>query len=189
MSKIQIKLRLKDFIQSPVALGSQLGRQLLADLRAIVAEYPTNTVFEVSFADIQIMDATCARESLVALAIIERAKKGFYLTDIENEDIIFNIKCASIAKGQPLLCVSGKKFHWIGKKNTALVEEVILHVYSKSEISSAVLSNELSISIPNASIRLKKMLTDGYLLANKIQSSSGGHEYVYFPLVSANSLH
>ena len=189
MSVSPIKISLKHFLNGPHALGSELGRKLLADLRAFVAEHPVNTVYEVSFAGIQIMDATCARESIVSLAVIMRGKSGFVLTDIESDDIVFNINCASSAKDQPFLCISGMDLHWIGKKNTALVEEAINLIYSRSEISSAKLAKELSTSIPNASIRLKKMLTDGYILANKIQSPSGGYEYAYFPFISIKSPH
>lgn len=187
MHEIPIKISLRKFFSGPVALGSKLGRQLLADLRIFVDQHPENTIFEVSFENIQIMDATCARESLVALAIIMRGKNGFVLTNIENEDILFNICCASSAKNQPFLCISGTVINWIGKKNTALVDETIDLVYSRSEITSAKLAKELLTSIPNASIRLKKMLNDGYILAKKIQSPSGGYEYVYFPFITHNS--
>lgn len=184
-----IKINLRSFLDDSIAIGSELGRKLLTDLRGFIAEYPINTVFEVSFADIQIMDATCARESIVALAIIMRGKNGFTLTDIENEDILFNINCASFAKGQPFLSISGADLHWIGKKNTTSHEEALKLIYTHSEMSSAKLAKALSISIPNASIRLKKMLTDGYILATKIPSPSGGYEYVYFPFTTMKSLH
>ena len=164
MFKKPILLKLINYLPSEIALGSDLGRDLLTKLRCVLSEHPQESIFQISLSGVKAIDATCFRESIVALGLIEKSKKGLFITDIENEDIIFNLECATSSKGLPLLIVSDLGMDWVGKKMTI-----------------STLAKELNISTQNASIKLKKLMDDGYLLGEKINSISGGHEYIYTP--------
>lgn len=181
MFKKPILLKLINYLPSEIALGSDLGRDLLTKLRCVLSEHPQESIFQISLSGVKAIDATCFRESIVALGLIEKSKKGLFITDIENEDIIFNLECATSSKGLPLLIVSDLGMDWVGKKMTISQKEIVQKIYSKSQITTSTLAKELNISTQNASIKLKKLMDDGYLLGEKINSISGGHEYIYTP--------
>lgn len=61
-------------------------------------------------------------------------------------------------------------------------------IYEQPKVTTSLIANHFDVSIPNASMKLKKLFNQGYILGEKETASSGGHEFVYRPIKRLNNL-
>lgn len=176
---MKLKIELQLIVTQKLCLGSQQGAELLLKLREIISKTLPNTVFDISLKNIEFMDATFARESIVALAKIERGNFGFCITDLGNEDVIFNIECACKHLQQPLSILNNNQIHWLGSSLTTLSKQHLEFIYKHSEVRSNVLAKAFDLSAPHASSKLKNFHSEGFLLCRKDSAPTGGSEYIY----------
>lgn len=172
-------IELSKLINSPVAFGNQEGREVYNAISILIDENPQFSIFEVSLQGIDATDASFPRESIVALAKNLRGEKAFYLTNFKNRDLIDNWQYGADAKEQPLLIHHEGKRIWIGPKITTSSQELLDYIYEQPRVTTSLVANHFDISIPNASMKLKKLFNLGYILGEKETASSGGHEFVY----------
>ncbi|MFV5361139.1 DNA-binding protein [Acinetobacter oleivorans] len=172
-------IELRKLVNSSVAFGNQEGREVYQAISMYIDENPDYSIFEVSLRGIDATDASFPRESIVSLAKNFRGEKAFYLTNFKNKDLIDNWQYGAEAKEQPLLIHHEGKRIWIGPKITTSSQELLDYIYEQPNVTTSLIANHFDISIPNASMKLKKLFNQGYILGEKETASSGGHEFVY----------
>ena len=85
-----------------------------------------------------------------------------------------------MAKEQPLVIWNDDgSYEVIGPEMTESAAELLNYVLSKRQVSTVQVAADLSISVPNASTRLKRLVAEGYLLRKEQTADTGGLEYVY----------
>ncbi|EOG4087134.1 DNA-binding protein [Acinetobacter baumannii] len=172
-------IELRKLVNSSVAFGNQEGREVYQAISMYIDENPDYSIFEVSLRGIDATDASFPRESIVSIAKNFRGEKAFYLTNFKNKDLIDNWQYGAEAKEQPLLIHHEGKRIWIGPKITTSSQELLDYIYEQPKVTTSLIANHFDISIPNASMKLKKLFNQGYILGEKETASSGGHEFVY----------
>ena len=109
-------------------------------------------------------------------------KKLFIKQILRNKDLIDNWQYGAEAKEQPLLIRHEDKQLWIGPKVNSATQELLDFIYEQPKVTTSLIANHFNVSIPNASMKLKKLFNQGYILGEKETASSGGHEFVYRPI-------
>lgn len=178
-----VTIRLLDLVDSPLPFGNVQGKNVFRRLSDIVEKYTPPTTFEISFDGIEATDASFARESIVNAAKFYHDQYYFFLTEIENRDLIDNWKYAAQAKRQPLIIWHpNAKFEVLGPEMTPAATDLLTYVLTHGKVSTSQVAGDLDISVPNASTRLKKLVTEGYLLRREDAADTGGVEYTYMPI-------
>lgn len=175
-------IELRKLVNSSVAFGNQEGREVYQAISMYIDEHPEYCIFEVSLRGIDATDASFPRESIVSLAKNFRGEKAFYLTNFKNKDLIDNWQYGAEAKEQPLLIRHEDKHLWIGPKVNSATQELLDFIYEQPRVTTSLIANHFDVSIPNASMKLKKLFNQGYILGEKETASSGGYEFVYRPI-------
>lgn len=175
-------IKLLDFLEEPIAIGNQEGREVYQALLANIDLFPNTSIFEISLAGVEATDASFPRESVISLAKNLRCEKGFYLTNFKNKDLLDNWRYGAEAKEQPMLVHHDDKKIWIGPKINSATQELLDFIYEQSRVTTSIIANHFDVSIPNASMKLKKLFNQGYILGEKETASSGGYEFVYRPI-------
>ena len=173
---------LRKLLTSDVAFGNKEGLKVYQAISMYIDEHPEYSIFEVSLRGIDATDASFPRESIVSLAKNFRGEKAFYLTNFKNKDLIDNWQYGAEAKKQPLLIKHEDKQLWIGPKVNSATQELLDFIYEQPRVTTSLIANHFDVSIPNASMKLKKLFNQGYILGEKETASSGGHEFVYRPI-------
>ena len=178
MNQTSIIVDLFRFTGSARPFGVGEGKEVLRKLSDFVQQHPDVLVFGVSLKNIEATDASFPRESVVALAKQLRGEKGFYLTDVTSRDVIDNWSYAAKAKEQPLVIWNGSKHEVIPEMSPA-AEALVNHVLENGPVTTPQVAAALHMSVPNASTRLKSLVTQGYLMRVEDVAESGGKEYKY----------
>lgn len=182
MNQKKTILKIKDIVGKDTAFGNPLGRQVYQKIQAELDEHPASKTVGISFEGMEMMDASFARESVVSLAKAKRGEIGFYLKDFASNDLRDNWDYAAKAKEQPMIVLKDKGFDVIGPELSEGVREVLEFIMKKGSATTAMVAEELKIKVPNASVRLKKMLDQGLLLGGKEVAESGGLEYNFIAI-------
>ena len=119
-------MKIFDFCKSPVPHGNKLGKETFNELRSHVEKNKHQTFFEISFQVIEFADSSFARESIVLLAQVYRGKKGFILTNLNDEDVIDNIDYAAVAIDQPLALRFENEIRLLGPALTKAELDILL---------------------------------------------------------------
>jgi hypothetical protein len=163
--------------------GNIQGKAVFLRVCEIVGKHSHPTMFEVSFDGLEATDASFARESVVSAAKFYQDQHHFFLTNIADRDLIDNWKYAAHAKKQPLMIWhSDTDFEVIGPEMTPSASELLTYVVQHGKVGTSQVAADLGISVPNASTRLKKLVTEGYLVRREDAADSGGVEYLYMPI-------
>lgn len=182
-----VRLRLRDLTASDRPYGNEEGREVFRELTALADARPEPTIFEVSFDGIVGTDASFARESVISAAKLYRGHHSFCLSNLDNRDVVDNWRYAAHAKDQPLVIWhTDGRFEVIGPAMTAAASDLLTYVLRSGEVGTGQVAADLGISVPNASTRLKKLVSDGYLLRREDVADSGGVEFTYLPIRCAN---
>lgn len=159
--------------------GNQVGRKVFSKMRDYVEQHKANYVFEISFAKIEFADSSFARESLILLANLYRGKKGFYISNLTDLDVIDNLDYAALALEQPLILKLKDEIRMLGPQLNKLNLEIFNIVQTKKKVTTSHVATMLDLSVPNASSKLKKLVDEGYILRFEETAESGGIEFVY----------
>lgn len=179
-NSIGMQVHLLDLANSTHPFGNVQGKEVFRKLSEIVDANPRSVVFGVSLAGIEATDASFPRESVIAAAKYYRGQHWFYLTDLNDRDLVDNWRYASQAKQQPLVIWhSDESFEVIGPDISSSARELVEYVLRHRKVSAAQVAADLGLSVPNASTRLKKLVADGYFLRNEDIADTGGIEYTY----------
>lgn len=176
----RMQIQLLDLTNSSHPFGNAQGKEIFRKICDIVDKNPRTIVFGISLAGIEATDASFPRESVIAAAKYYRGQHWFFLTDLNDRDLIDNWKYAAQAKQQPLvLWHHDDSFEVIGPDISSSASELVEYVLRNRKVSAAKAAADLDLSVPNASTRLKKLVSDGYFLRNEDIADTGGIEYTY----------
>lgn len=173
-------MKLIDFTKDKTPHGNSIGREILSKMRDYIESNNNIVVFEISFEGIEFIDASFSRESIIYLAQFYKGKKGFYISNLFDQDLIDNISYAAIALDQPItLKNKDNETILIGPMPTKSNLEIYNFVKKKKQVTTSQLASTFDLSVQNASIKLKKLVDEGYILRFEEIAESGGIEYLY----------
>ena len=170
---------LRTFTSSDHPYGNSEGKEVLRKLSEFVEHNAACNVFGISLKGITATDASFPRESVVTLAKQLRGENGFYLTDLVDRDLIDNWSYAALAKDQPLVIWHESGFEIIGPELNKSTRDLVEFVLERGAVLTSQVATELGLSVPNASTRLKNLVTQGYLLRSEDAAQTGGIEFKY----------
>jgi len=179
MNQKAILIQLVDLTKTSLPYGNVLGKEVFRQLLKRADENPLATVFGVSFAGIESTDASFARESVVSVAKYFREERSFYLTDLTDPDLIDNWDYAAKAKDQPLVIWNKDEFQIIGPELSDSTRELVEYVLRRPAVLASQAAADLNLTVPNASTRLKKLVSQGYIRRTEDVAETGGIEYRY----------
>ena len=180
MNQIEARvLPLADFMDRPEGWGRSQGREVYQRLLGFVEENPGVGVFRISMHGVQRMDISFSSEAIVELARRFRRIKGFCLTDVTDSDLLENIDAACVKKDQPMLVMRDRAQALIGPSPSEGTREAFEFAMKHPEVRASELVIEKDISLPNASMKLKRLWDQGFLLRNEAIADTGGVEYRY----------
>ena len=172
-------VRLRDLTKNAHPFGNSEGKEVFRKLLDLVEQSPGTEVFGISLNGIEATDASFPRESVISVAKQLRGEKGFYLTDLSNRDLIDNWSYAARAKDQPLVIWNNGDFEIIGPDLNKSTRDLIEHVLFKGAVLASQVASDLELSVPNASTRLKSLVSQGFIRRIEDVADSGGIEYRY----------
>ena len=173
-------LPLGKFMDRLEGWGRQQGRNVYQRLLQFVEGNPGTVIFRISMTGVQRMDISFASEAIVELVLRFRRSKGFIIVDPSNADLTENIDAACMKKNQPITVLENQEIKIIGPKPSEGTREALEYVMDRPNARASDLAIERGISLQNASMKLKKLWDQGFLLRRERASESGGVEYVYY---------
>ena len=176
-------LPLVRFMDRPEGWGRHQGRRVYQRLLQFVEDNPGTMIFRISMAGVQRMDISFASEAIVELIIRFRRSKGFSIVDPSNEDLTENIDAACSKKNQPITVLANQDVKLIGPKPSEGTREALEFVMDSPCARASDLANERGISLNNASMKLKKLWDQGFVLRQEKTSDSGGVEFIYLRIM------
>jgi hypothetical protein len=176
------KIQLRDFMSSDDGWGNDAGRALCSTLLNFVESHPECQIFEISLKKIKRTDASFPRESVAELARRFRKQLGFYLTDVENIDLLDNWDAAALKKEQPFFVWNEKGYTVIGPQPSSSNKVLIDYIVSRYETRTSDVVADLNIKVNNASMKLKQLWESGFILRREDAAETGGIEFVYHPI-------
>ena len=160
--------------------GNVLGKEVYRKLSDLVDANPSCRIFGISLKNIDVSDASFPRESVVSVAKLYRESRGFFLVDVKTRDMVDNWQYGAAAKDQPLtIWHPNGEYEIIGPDMNAATRQLVGYVIDQSRVSTSQAAQDLDISVQNASTRLKKLFSQGYILRTEAVSETGGIEYLY----------
>lgn len=179
MNEKMATISLIDLTGTKNPFGNQKGKEVLRLLSDFIDQDPAQLVYGLSLEGIEATDASFPRESIAALAKQYREDKGFYLQDFGSRDLIDNWHYAAEAKGQPLVIWDKGKFQFIGPDLSPSNWDIVNYIYENGQATTATISSHLDISVQNASTKLKRLFSEGYILRIEETAETGGKEFIY----------
>lgn len=171
------KLNVLELTGNPLCLGSAIGDEILIKMRQLV---PSSThLIDVSFKGVKIVDACCIRNSLASFAVLNAGKLGVLVSDVENEDVLENLRYGFKAKNWPVFVKCDDGAASVYMNDVTFHQPSFVRCYLRRGIQSTVLALDLGISIPNASAKLKKLSQLGFVHRFEESAVSGGKEFTY----------
>jgi hypothetical protein len=160
--------------------GNVLGKEVYRKLVDLIDARPKCRIFGISLKNIEVSDASFPRESVVSVAKHYRESHGFFLVDVKTRDMVDNWQYGADAKDQPLIIWYPKgEYEIIGPEMNAATRHLVGYVIDKGKVSTSQAAQDLDMSVQNASTRLKKLFSQGYILRTEAVSETGGIEYLY----------
>ncbi len=172
-------LPLAKFMDRPEGWGRNQGREVYQRILGYVEDNPGLNVFRISMKGVRRMDISFASEAIVELAKRFRCGKGFCLIDLTDIDIIENIDAACTKKDQPMYITRHHGFELVGPKPSEGIREALEFTMRHSQTRASQFAVNEGISLANASMKLKKLWDQGFLLRREVAAETGGVEYVY----------
>lgn len=159
--------------------GNVLGKESFRRLSEYIDSHPQYSIFEISLKGIIATDASFPRESVLSIAKLYRQTNSFFISNVQNPDTLDNWDYAAKAKAQPIIAWNGEAYRVLGPELTSSTSQMLDYVLTKNGVLAAQVAADLGISVQNASTRLKKLVSEGYILRTEVAAESGGIEYVY----------
>ena len=180
MNEITRAILLRDLMDSPHGWGRDQGREVFQRLIKKIEANPGTIIFNISLKGVERNDISFASETVVELASRYRGDKGFFLTDLVDDDLVENWDAAAIKKGQPIMVWKGKAAQVIGAQPSQGNVTTFEHVLGKMSATASDIASTLDLQITNASTKLKQLWEQGFLLRRQENAESGGVEFRYF---------
>jgi hypothetical protein len=175
-------IKLREFMDREDGWGTDEGQEVFLRLSRFIQDHPATTVFHVSLDGVRRTDASFPRESVMEVARKLRKKAGFCLFDVDNQDLLDNWDAAALKKEQPIFVWLKKGHRLLGPQPSPGTAEVLDFTLEKTQTRAADVSKELGLKIPNASMKLKQLWEQGFVLRREDVADTGGIEYIYFPI-------
>ncbi|HIF9225891.1 TPA: DNA-binding protein [Photobacterium damselae] len=172
-------IKLLDYTNDSHPNGNIQGKSVFKKIDNFILKNHLVDTFGISLEGIEATDASFPRESIIALAKQYRCQKFFYLTDMTDIDLIDNWSYGAVAKEQPLTIWSKYSYIIIGPKITEANRPLLEYILNNRAATTSQVANAFDITTQNASTRLKKMYTLGYLNRTEETAETGGKEFVY----------
>jgi hypothetical protein len=179
MKQNSITIYLRDFTSDSHPFGNVEGKEVFRKLVSFVEAHPSHNIFGISLTGIDATDASFPRESVIAVAKQFRGQKGFFLTDISDRDLIDNWNYAAQAKEQPLIIWKDDQFEIIGPELNSAAKVLVQYVLTNRSVLASQTAEDLSLSVQNASTRLKNLVAQGYIVRLEDVADTGGIEFKY----------
>ncbi len=179
MNENALQIRLRDFMSRDDGWGHEEGQSVLGQLLRAVEDHSRVDLVRISLEGVRRTDASFPRESVVELARRYRGEKGVCLTHCTNQDLLDNWDAAALKKEQPLLVWNDDQYRIIGPPPSLGNQEMLQLALSRASITASTAAKALDLKITNASMKLKQLEQQGYLLRKEVVSPSGGKEFVY----------
>jgi hypothetical protein len=100
-------------------------------------------------------------------------------TDLDDEDLAENIAAAAERCATPVTAWSRAGIKILGPRPSAGVQAALSFALERTQVRAAELARVLSLSVPNASNKLKQLWEGGYLMRRESVAASGGNEFIY----------
>jgi hypothetical protein len=178
-----VTLRLFDFTHVPDPWGREQGRRTFLELLDAVERHAGTTVFRISHEGVNQVDISFAAETVVGLAKRFRGDKGFCLADVTDESVLENWDAAALKHDQPLLVWNKERYQLLGPQPTKGTADALEFALKREEVTATELAKRLKLQLTNASMKLKQLWEQGFLLRQQAVAASGGIEFVYFRIV------
>lgn len=160
--------------------GNQQGREVFLKLLELVNSDPTHSIIGISLEGINATDGTFPRESVISLAKLLRSEKIFFLTDVEDRDLIDNWDYAAKMKKQLLVVWMKDGYELLGPEVGTSERQLIDYIFrAPNTVTASKVASDLDISIHNASTKLKNLFKQGLIMRHKETAETGGLEYTY----------
>jgi hypothetical protein len=179
MNQKSMIINLREFTLDDHPFGNVQGKETYRKLAEFIDTHPSNNVFGISLREIEATDASFPRESVIALAKQYRGEKGFFLEGIKERDLVDNWNYAAKAKDQPLVIWEAEEFEIIGPEVSSSTRILLDYILKKKSVTTSQAASDLGISVQNASTKLKKLVTQGFILRSEEVAESGGLEFLY----------
>lgn len=167
-------------MDSPDGWGRDQGRKVYQRLIDFVEAHPGNLIFNISTKGVRRVDISFASETIIELCRRFRGKKGFYFSDLTDQDILENWDAAASRKEQPIMLWEVGRPKIIGPSPKQGSVEAFNFALQRERTRAAEFATSTDISIANASMKFKQLWDQGYLLRREDIAESGGVEFTYY---------
>lgn len=165
-----------------VIFGSIKGSQIYSRIRTLVHDSLDDVPIKVNIEGIESVDVTFVRESLGSLVSFFKGRKNFVLINPQQR-LSNNWIMGLHAKNLSMVVLNNQVIDYVGKPVSESNKLLLNKVRSMGLVCSADIAHAMSLTIQNASTRLKGLTTEGLLMRNEVKSLSGGKEYSYKALI------
>ena len=179
MNETPATLRLRDYMDDQDGWGHEQGHRVFEALLKSLEGLPASRVIRVSLSGVRRTDASFPRESVIELARRFRGERGFCLVDVRDPDLLDNWDAAALKRGQPLVSWWGDNWRLLGPSPSRGNTKTFEYLMATESATASHVAKILTLSLTNASTKLKQLLEGGYLLRSEETAQSGGVEYVY----------
>lgn len=177
----RMTILLRAYMVDAQGWGHIQGQQVYACLLEQISLAPNQMIEQISLAGIERADVPFFRETLIALAIQHRGRRGFCIVEALDSDVLANLDGAAWRAQQPLFCWSQQQsLILLGPQPSVGLQKVLIYALSVPETSTREVSAVLSLNITSASNLLYHLWQQGYLLRKAQAAPSGGKEYRYY---------
>ncbi len=173
-----MRLSLKEHCENTNPWGSSQGKKTFEKLHAVISSVDDGLI-EISMRGLESIDPSFFRESVVTLAWNFRGQKCFYVSDASNSDIKDNCSLGCLKHKMPMILVDNGSKSFIGPEISEPTKKLLDYVIANGEVTTPNLARDLKLSVQNASTRLKRLASEGYLVRKNEGSKTGGREYIY----------
>lgn len=174
---------LHELMESDQGWGRQQGRAVYHRLLDAVEAYPGRVTFRISLNGVSRVDVSFASETVVELIRRYLGKKGFCLVDLRDRDMQENWDAAATRKAVALMAWNGDgRPHVLGLQPTSGTLSAFRYALEVGMARASSFAAEEGISLSNASMKLKKLWEQGFLLRREETAETGGLEFVYYPI-------
>lgn len=170
---------LRTLMESEDGWGREQGIAVHTKLLTII-EQSSSLLFSISLKNVGRLDASFPRESIMEIARRYKGDRGICLTDVTNPDLIDNLDAAALKKEIPMFIWNNDEYKLIGTEPKLGIKAVLELALLKPSITTAEVAKELNLKLNNASMKLKQLVTEGYLVRQEEIAPSGGKEFYYY---------
>lgn len=159
--------------------GSPSGKIAHANLLAEIENLGKVNVVGISFRGLDGADVSFLREALVYAIKRYKNEISFFVIDLPDEDIVANLQAAALSGGQPVTYWSNNECRFLGLEPSSSSRTLLDFIAAHHSSTTAKVAEALSISVQNASTRLKRLYEEGYVMRIEETAETGGREFVY----------